>query len=210
MVGATGPTGQLVVEQLLARDHAVVAYVRRPEALAQASGLTIVAGELTDTATFAAAIAECDVIVSTLGSRSMMERSFMTRHLPLVVDAMLAAKVPRLVLMSALGGGEIPKLTTGVSRSIFSVMSKRIFADRTISEAALDTRGVQWCGVYPGFLNNTSAASEVDVVDVDEMRDFRGGSVSRANVAAVIVQLVEDPASSGRRLVVAPHGTVKR
>lgn len=210
VVGATGPTGLLVVEQLLARGHEVVAYIRRPEALTPTTHLTIVGGDLGDIATFAAAITGCDVMVSTLGSRSMRERNFMTQHLPLVVDAMVAGGVPRLVLMSALGGGEVPKNTTGVSRSIFGVMSKWIFADRTASESILNARGVQWSGVYPGFLNNSPAAAAVDVIDVDEIRDFRGGSVSRANVAAVIVQLVEDPASSGRRLAIAPQGTLKR
>lgn len=193
VVGATGPTGLLVVARLLARGHEVVAYVRRPEALTPTSGLTIMGGELSDIATFAVAITDCEVMVSTLGSRSMRERSFMTQHLPFVVDAMVASGVPRLVLMSALGGGEVPKNATGVSRSVFGVMSKWIFADRTASEAILNARGVQWSGVYPGFLNNSPAAAAVDVVDVDEIRDFRGGSVSRANVAAVIVQLVEDP-----------------
>ena len=208
VVGATGPTGRLVLERLLAHGHDVVAYVRRPDALSPAERLTIKGGELSNRAAFAAAIDGCDAIISTLGSRSWSERAFMATHLPYVTDAMVDAGVPRLVLMSALGAGPLPPRTRGVARIIFTIMSRFIFADRTCSEAELSRRGINWCGVYPGFLNDKPAAAKIDALPIAELTNARNASVSRANVADVLVQLAEDLQSNGKRLAVGPAGAL--
>ena len=208
VVGATGPTGQHVVELALERGHEVVAYVRRPQALAPRRNLTVVGGQLDDTAHFAQAITGCDVLVCTLGTRSWRERGFMSRHLPLVTRSMEQAAVPHLVLMSALGGGQVPNRSTGVARLIFIALSWTIFADRTHSERDLGATGISWSAVYPGFLNDEPALPDVDVVDVDAIRDVRAGKIPRANVAAVLIDLAEQ-AEADRRVIVAPPGKVK-
>ena len=207
VVGATGPTGQLVVEEALGRGHEVVAYVRRPEALASRPGLTSVAGQLGETAKFADALAGCDVVISTLGSRSMTERAFMQVHLPQVTNAMRDADVKRLVLMSAMGGGAVPVQLQGLDRLIFSALSRFAFGDRTKSEEALDRAGVTWSGVYPAFLTDRSALEEIDVIDVDNLVSTRNSSIPRANVARVLVDLAEDP--NIRKVVVAPKGKLR-
>ena len=204
VVGATGPTGQLVVAEALSRGHQVVAYVRRPEALEGRPGLTIVAGELNQIDRFAKAIAGCDVVISTLGSRSFTERAFMQIHLPMVTSAMREANVSRLVLMSAMGGGQVPPRLHGIDRMIFSALSRFAFGDRTKSEAALSRTGLVWSAVYPAFLTDKAALDTIDVIDVDDLVSTRNSSIPRANVARVLVDLAES--STPRKVVVAPLG----
>lgn len=141
VVGATGPTGQHVVEELLRRGHEVVAYVRRPEGLHPRTSLEIVGGQLSDTRTFAHAIQNCEVVICTLGNRNFKERRFMTQHLPYVSSAMKSAGVNKLVLMSALGGGEVPRAARGISKLVFRFLSSKVFVDRTISERELNQTG---------------------------------------------------------------------
>ena len=209
VVGATGPTGMHVVDQALARGNDVVAYVRRPEAVASRPNLTVVGGQLDDTDAFAAAVAGCDVVVCTLGTRSWLERGFMTKHLPFVTRAMQQAGVQRLVLMSALGGGPVPVRSKGIARLVFLALSKTIFADRTHSEEALQRTGIAHAMLYPGFLNDDAALPDVEIADVDDIRDVRDSKIPRANVAAVLVDLAEDPSSAGRRIIIAPKGRIK-
>ena len=210
VVGATGPTGQLAVAEALGRGHEVVAYVRRPQAMTAVPRLSVVPGELADIDAFASAIAGCDVVVCTLGNRSFKIRNFMREHLPMVSAAMLRSGVNRLVLMSALGGGELPTKVTGVGRGIFKFLSRTVFVDRTESESELAATGVAWCGVYPGFLTDGPAVSKVDVVDLNDLLDVRGGGqIPRANVASLLVDLAEDDQSPGRRLAIAPPGTLR-
>jgi uncharacterized protein YbjT (DUF2867 family) len=68
VIGATGATGRLVVEQALAQGDQVVAYVRNPQAIAVKPGLRIIAGELSDTPALQAAISGTDAVLVCLGT----------------------------------------------------------------------------------------------------------------------------------------------
>ncbi len=208
VVGATGPTGLEVVKQSLAHGHHVVAYVRRPEALSTAPNLKVVGGELFETEKFANAIKECDVLICTLGNRSFKVRNFMAEHLPLVTNAMETSGVTRIVLMSALGGGELPGKSNWFSRPIFKFMSNYIFKDRTISERKLASTNLNWCAVYPAFLTDGPKLEHIDCVDMEEVRDVWGMQISRATVASVLIDLAEDNTRPNRRVAVAAKGKV--
>src|SRR2546428_13218147 len=68
VLGATGRTGQLVVEQALAAGHTVTALVRSLEKLTiRNSSLRVVAGSATDAADVARALAGADAVGSTPG-----------------------------------------------------------------------------------------------------------------------------------------------
>ena len=209
VVGATGPTGQEVVAQGLARGHEIVAYVRRPEALKPASNLTVIGGQLEETEKFASAISGCDVLICTLGTRTMKERNFMSMHIPMVSDAMKKAGLNRMVLMGALGGGDVPTNAYWFSKKIFKFMSKYIFGDRTICENALDKTAITWAAVYPAFLTNGPKLSNPDVVDMNVLKDVWGMQISRATVASVLLDLAEDSSRPSRKVAVTAPGKIK-
>ena len=209
LLGATGPTGLEVLKQGIERGHEIVAYVRRPEALQATQNVKVVGGQLSETEKIADAINGCDVVICTLGTRSFKERNFMSQSLPLVTSAMAQAKVNRLVLMSALGGGDVPANAWWYAKKIFSFMSKHIFGDRTISENALKKTGLDWCAVYPAFLTNGPKLVELDVVDMDKLKDVWGMTISRASVASVLLDLAEDSTQPNRRVAVAAKGKIK-
>ena len=209
VVGATGPTGQEVVAQGLARGHEVVAYVRRPAALQSAAKLTVIGGQLEETEKFATAIADCDVLICTLGTRSFKERNFMSVHIPMVSDAMKKAGLNRMVLMGALGGGEVPVNAYWFSKKMFKFMSKYIFGDRTVCEDALDKTGINWAAVYPAFLTNGPKLSNPDVVDMNVLKDVWGMQISRATVASTLLDLAEDSARPTRKVAVTAPGKIK-
>src|SRR5258708_29885621 len=68
VLGATGGTGRLVVEQALAAGHTVTALVRSPEKLTLRNpNLHVIAGQATDPSTVSHALAGADALISTLG-----------------------------------------------------------------------------------------------------------------------------------------------
>ncbi len=68
VLGATGRTGRLVVEQALAAGHTVTALVRSPQKLTTRNpNLRVVAGEATDAAAVSRALDGADAVISTLG-----------------------------------------------------------------------------------------------------------------------------------------------
>jgi len=209
VVGATGPTGALVVEQAIARGHEVTAFVRNPDKLSSRPGLTVVAGALADTASFASAIAGSDVVICTLGTRLWRERGFMTAHLPEVTAAMQKAGVNRLVLMSALGGGRPPVLAKGIARLVFTLLSTSLFKDRTVSEIALAKTGLDHSILYPGFLGDDATGQEFQVEDIDRVKDVKSQrKIARAHVATALVSMAERAPASGSRFVIAPVGAI--
>jgi uncharacterized protein YbjT (DUF2867 family) len=53
VLGATGPTGRLIVAQALARGYDVAALVRSPEKLSGLEGVKLVVGDVRDESTLA-------------------------------------------------------------------------------------------------------------------------------------------------------------
>ena len=208
VVGATGPTGQLVVQQAIEQGHRVAVYARRPNAVPPHSLLTVLGGELDDLQAFAQAITGCDVLICTLGSRSWRERDFMTLHLPMVTRAMQTAGVKRLVLMSALGGGDVPAKTRGLQRLVYKFLSRVIFSDRTTSETDLAATGLVWSAVYPGFLETAPVTQKFVTAPLDQVRKVKGGRIPRAAVASVLLELAENPTTDGSRLAIAREGGI--
>lgn len=67
VIGATGGTGRLVVDQALARGYEVRAFVRNPQTLPNHPHLSVIQGDLADTAALAGAIAGSDALLCCLG-----------------------------------------------------------------------------------------------------------------------------------------------
>ena len=63
VIGATGRTGRLLVEQALGRGHRVTAFVRNPASLGPATNLDIVVGDPRNADPLAAALPGHDVVV---------------------------------------------------------------------------------------------------------------------------------------------------
>jgi NADH dehydrogenase len=108
VTGGTGFVGRSVIEELLARGHAVNALVREGGGI---PGASVVRGDLFDDAALESGIAGCDAVIHLVGiimekpaSKVTFERIHVsgTRH---VVDAAKQAGVRRYVHMSALGAG---------------------------------------------------------------------------------------------------------
>ncbi|PAA75233.1 hypothetical protein BOX15_Mlig024481g2 [Macrostomum lignano] len=113
ILGATGPTGLLLVDQALARGHQVVAVVRSPDKLGSdrltQPGLTVkqvpdmsaAAGEA-EQKLLAEAYEGCDAVLSALGATvSLFRIDLMTDAVPAIVAAMRSAKVSRFILLTA-------------------------------------------------------------------------------------------------------------
>lgn len=66
VLGASGRAGSEITKELAARGHQVLAIARKPEAIAEASGVTAVAGDASDSAALAKLIRGSDAVISAL------------------------------------------------------------------------------------------------------------------------------------------------
>ncbi|MBC7447540.1 MAG: NAD(P)H-binding protein, partial [Hymenobacteraceae bacterium] len=107
LIGASGRTGRAVLTEALRRGHQVTALVRDPGRLADCShpNLTVVAGNLLQPATLAAAVpghAAALLVAGTVGGKGMMPLATGTAKL---IWELEVANVPRLIVLSRQGAG---------------------------------------------------------------------------------------------------------
>lgn len=210
IVGAAGNVGSRTVDEALKAGHEVVAYVRRPEAVAARSGLTIAEGDAADVAALAALAAASQgadvMIVSITGP--MKDASFMQRTLPSVIEGARQAGVKRLVLVSAFGAGDTAEKASGFARLVYRTVFGKFFADKAAADALLTGSGLDYTIVYPVNLKDAPALPNAIVKPLAEVRRVPGlPTLPFGNVAQALVHIAEDASLSGARvLVTTPKG----
>jgi len=213
VLGATGATGRLLVDQAIDRGHEVVAYVRRPGALSERPGLRVLGGNLTDEPALRAAFAGADAVLCALGpnrAKDLVGTDLMQRMLPPIARAMAAAGVRRLVLLSAFGVGDTMASASLLGKIAYRTAARSVHRDKEIAESRLAGAGLDVTTVYPVMLTNGPPSDTAVVRDVATVSKVSGlPRVSRATVATAMLDAAEDAATVGKRLVVSSADTVR-
>jgi len=96
--GATGASGQLLVNKALAAGHEVTAFARNPRKLTvRSEKLRVVSGELTDAASIEKAISGAEAVISLLGPSGKSKGTPVADGMRLIVAAMEKQGVKRLI-----------------------------------------------------------------------------------------------------------------
>lgn len=199
VLGGTGGTGRAFVAAALAAGHAVTAVVRDPARLAERPGLTVVAGDATDAALLARVAPGHDAHVVVLGEWPHPlvflpgpQRRRSTEVCSRGTAALLAALQGRgrVVVVSAYGVGATRRLAPWYFRIYFFLMLPALFADKERQEAALAASEADYVIAQPVGLTDAPASGAI--LASPEGR-IRRATVSRADVAAFLLQEVEAP-----------------
>ena len=187
IVGAAGKVGRHLVKQLADKQHRVLALHRRAEQAAELSdlGATPVTGDLTatDVGTLAGQMRGSDVVVFTAGAGGAgveVTNAIDGRGLELAVDAARQAGVRRFLLVSAFPEAGRNK---GMGEGFENYMTVKKRADVYLAATDLD-----WVILRPGTLSDAPGTGRVTAGPA-----IAYGDVPRADVAATLVALVEQP-----------------
>jgi|SRR5690554_417489 len=213
VLGATGTTGQLVIEEALSKNHEVIAFVRRANVINAQKGLTIYQGSIEDQTGLYNCFTGADAVISCLGQRPSL-RAFIKgtdlqqRTLPKVISAINEAKVNRFVLMSSFGSGDsAEKSSLFIKTFLYSLIAKKMFDDKAIAEKSLSKCNANWTAVYPVTLKKGPANPSSDLVLLDTVRKVPGiPRLPFANVAKSLVELVSDKNRSAQKLLLTTKG----
>lgn len=191
VVGASQGTGALVVAEALQRGHEVTAFARHPERLVVADPrLTLRPGDFHDQAAVAGAVAGHDAVIITASATSLRgfkeNPNYFSQGTGYVIAAMQAHKVPRLVVLSALGAGESRALANFfVDKVVISWLLKEPFADHERQEKLVRQSELAWVIARPTRLTHGPARKryikQTAIVPVPM-------SISRADVADFLVE----------------------
>jgi putative NADH-flavin reductase len=146
--GATGRTGQYLVEQALAAGHEVTAFVRSPEKLTiQDDNLTVYKGDVFNAEQVAGAIAGADAVLSVLGPVRGGPEGLMTASAANIIAGMKQHGVRRLVWSTGAGVNapqDKPTLMQKLIGLALKVAAGSVMRDSAAGVALVQQSGLDW------------------------------------------------------------------
>ena len=191
VLGATGATGRLIVDQAVARGYDVTVLVRSAGKASDITGAKLIVGDARDETALREALEGRDAVVSALGTpvspfREVTLLSTATRAL---VSAMKAEQVSRLVCITGMGAGDSAGHGGFIADNvIFPLLLKKVYADKDRQEAIVRDSGLDWVLVRPSILNSKPGRGSVRALT--DLSGFHGGSIAREDVAKFVLDQV--------------------
>jgi putative NADH-flavin reductase len=187
--GATGATGQELVNQALAQGNTVTAFVRSLANLkTQHPNLKVVKGEVTDAETVENAIKGQDAVFSTLGSKSLKKNPKLVQGVRNIVREMEKQGVQRLIYQSSLGVGDSKKQVNPLVRYlIIPLVLRNAITDHTEKENIIEKSSLDWVIIRPAGLTNDPYTGNYRY---GELINF-GAKIARADVADFMLKQVQ-------------------
>ena len=194
LFGATGRTGRLVLAQALADGHTVRALARRPEVITEASDrLTIVTGDVLDTAAVEQTVRGTDAVLSVFGHVKGSPPTVQTDGTRNIVEAMKREQITRIVSLS--GGGlpaeehDRPGVADRAIRLLLKVLSPQVLDDAKGHLEVLKDSGLDWTVVRGPRLTDAPATGSYRVGWVGVNASTQ---ISRGDLARFILTQLED------------------
>jgi putative NADH-flavin reductase len=184
VIGATGRTGQEIVQQALERGHNVTAFVRSPEAVnLKHERLTVLQGNAANENQLAEAMQSHEAVLSALGPREVFKPSSLLHDSAVATTrAMQRSGVKRLLILSA--AAHFP----GMPNRIVSFILRNHMRDSLAMEKVVQESGLDWTiarpprltqGQYATYRSREGSAPE------------KGFTLSRKAVAAFMLDAIE-------------------
>lgn len=194
VIGGHGKVALLLEPLLVERDDQVVAVIRNPEHVEEVTGTGAEAAvadvEQMDTDQLTELLRGNDAVVWSAGAGGgSPERTYAVDRDAAIrtIDAAKAAGVRRFVMVSYFGAG--PDHGIPESEPFFHYAEAKAAADAHLRDSGLD-----WTVLGPSGLTLDPGTGRIET-DTES-----GGQVSRADVAAVIAAVLQDPSTVGRTI----------
>ena len=201
VIGSTGRTGRLVLDEGLRRGHSMTAFTRRPKGLAGVRGLkAVVQGDGRNLDDIRRAVAGQDAVISIVGTEGRGPTTVMSDVTRAELEAMREAGVRRLVTVSVSAiEGRHPWIAINLVRWIL----RKPYADVVRMERLVRSSEADWTIVRPPYLSNGRKTGRVRTQS--GRNDLPNGPyhISRADLAATLVDLAEDSEHVGEVLFVS-------
>lgn len=204
VVGGSGRTGAHVVRLLGEAGHELVLLARDPARLRTLpAGASVLTGAVTDPTAVARLVDGADAVVSALGPSSNKEATLQQAAARVLVEAMRAAGVRRFVGISGAGVDMPGDAKTLPNRAVSALMQR--FAGPAVGDKMAEARlwadsGLDWTLVRPPRLTDGPATGRVEH---HAHRSPRKSSISRADLAAFVVEQLTDTRYVGQAPLVA-------
>ena len=196
VLGATGRTGQHIVEQGLASGHEITALVRDPSKITPRDGLTLVEGTPTDAQAVMSAADGADAILVALNNPRTSDAPWAKpvstdKILTKVAENIAALGKKRVVFLSAIGVGDSFDDTAWFMRvMIRHTNMKYAYADHNTAEQTFRASDTDWTLVRAMGLSNSDKEKSLVVGTATTPKP--GMMVRRSAVARFMLSAAEN------------------
>ena len=197
--GASGGTGQHLVQQALAQGHTVTAFARNPESIlaAPAPGLTLAKGDIHDGDAVSAAVAGQNAVLSALGARTLGRSDVLDVGVRNILAGMARHGVSRIVVLGAAGATENAiqhqaVLARLLLKLVIATFLREPFRSQREQERLLAASSVQYTVVRPPRLLNHAGLGHYRV-QADGLPP-RGTTIPRSDIADFMLRQLTDTA----------------
>jgi putative NADH-flavin reductase len=200
ILGATGRTGRLVVEDALKQGYDLSVLVRDKNKVSFSSkSIKVYQGTPTNRADLAAAMQGCEVIISALGiarasdapwSKLITAKNFISESIKNVIVEADQQNLKRLITVSAWGVGESKKEIPFWLRWLINYTNLApVYAEHEAEEKLLANSNLNWTAVRPVALNDSGKKKTLKV----SLNNLPKPSlqISRQSVAKFIVDILK-------------------
>lgn len=204
--GATGGTGTALVGQALTAGHEVTAVVRDARRLKAAAHprLHVVTADVMDPGSIVPGIDGADAVISAIGPHGAGQTTVIRDSARSLVAAMDKTGTRRFVLVSGsivADDGESPYMRYLVKPAARRTFLRHVCADMRAAEDEIRRSDLDWTILRPPALNDKAGTGSYRMA-IDRNLPH-GFSVSRADLAACILGLADDPATVRRHVAIA-------
>jgi putative NADH-flavin reductase len=206
ILGASGATGTSLVSQALASGHEVTAVVRDPARLTVPGHprLRVITADVMDPVALSPALTGADAVISAIGPRGTGPTTVIEDSVRSIIAAMEKAGVRRFLEVSGsivTDEGESPYLRYLLKPVARRTFLRHVCADMRQGEEEIRHSGLDWTIVRPPALTGRAASGAYrTAIDRNLPHGF---SVSRADLAACMLSLADDPATVHRHVAIA-------
>jgi putative NADH-flavin reductase len=204
--GATGATGTTLTTQALAAGHDITAVVRDASRLTipDHPRLRVVTADVMDPASISSAVEGAEAVISAVGPHGAGPTTVIRDSVRSIVQAMEKTGTRRFVEVS--GSIVADEGESLYMRFLVKPLARRTFlgqvcADMRAGEDEIRHSDLDWTIVRPPALTNKPATGSYrTAIDRNLPHGF---SISRADLAACMLGLLDDPASLHRHVAIA-------
>jgi putative NADH-flavin reductase len=192
-----------VVERALGHGHEVTAFVHRTPMPEQDGELSVVHGDVRDLDAVRTAVLGQHAVAFALSQGSGAGADVHTAGIANVIQAMAENLVSRLAAVSAAGTfARTDKRLSLAYRALVATALRRTYDDLEAMEQRIMASDLDWTIVRPVGLNDTVPTGDYRV-SLDGSLLAKSSSISRADVASLVVKALETDTYWRRCVVIA-------
>lgn len=198
IIGASAGIGLQCARLALEKGHEITTLSRRIVPLPDHQKLKMVQGSATTLNDLRTAVHGAEAVLVTLGVKSPFATTLFSDSARLLLQVLQETNAsPTLLVLTGFGAGDSWGYNSFPMKLMFTLLLKKVYADKSEQEHVVAEAYPRWEIVRPGRLTNGTMTGHYRVLD-SLVEGMKVGAISRSDVAHFMLAQAEHPTYLGK------------